>query len=726
MQVTLTAAAGAFSVANTYYTVDGGAQQTYSAPFTVSGDGTHAVTFWSSDNAGNTETANSQTVMIDGTAPTLAFGAVSPAPNASGWNNGTVTIPFTAADATSGVGSTNPAASPLTFSTEGANQTQTVTVTDNAGNSATFTSPAVNIDLTAPVTTATPSGPNNGSATYTGPVTVTLAATDNLSGVAATYYTVDGGAQQTYSAPFTVSGDGTHAVTFWSSDNVGNTETANSQTVMIDGTAPTLAFGAVSPAPNASGWNNGTVTIPFTAADATSGVGSTNPAASPLTFSTEGANQTQTVTVTDNAGNSATFTSPAVNIDLTAPVTTASVSGGTITLSATDNLSGVVSTFFTVDGGSQQTYTAPFSVTGVGSHTVTYWSVDKAGNTEAAHALSFTINAAPSLTSISPSSAVAGTSGFTLTVTGSNFIPSSVINWNGSPLATTYVSVTQLTAAVPASLIASAGSANVTVTSPAPGGGTSGSKTFTIAAPALSSVSVSPTSVVYGMPVTGTVKLTGPALSGGVSVALTSRNTSAATIPASVTVAAGQTSATFAVTTKSVLASTSVTITAAYLKGSKTATLTVKPAAVPLQINSGGSAVSPFISDTDVSGGSSSSTTHLITTTGVTNPAPVGVYRTQRSGNFTYTLPNLSPGANYTLRLHFAELTYKAAGKRLFGVSVNGVIVLSNFDTYAAAGGQYKAVVKQLAVTANASGQVIISFVNGAAGVPAVNGIEIY
>ena len=65
-------------------------------------------------------------------------------------------------------------------------------------------------------------------------------------------------------------------------------------------------------------------------------------------------------------------------------------------------------------------------------------------------------------------------------VNGSNFVSSSVVNWSGAALTTTYVSASQITAAVPAADIASAGTANITVTNPAPGGGTSGSVLFTI------------------------------------------------------------------------------------------------------------------------------------------------------------------------------------------------------------------------------------------------------
>jgi hypothetical protein len=128
------------------------------------------------------------------------------------------------------------------------------------------------------------------------------------------------------------------------------------------------------------------------------------------------------------------------------------------------------------------------------------------------------------------------------------------------------------------------------------------------------------------------------------------------------------------------------------------------------QINCGAGASSPFIADQYFSGGTSYSVTSAITTTGVTNPAPQAVYQTERYGAMAYTLPNLTAAAQYIVRLHFAELYQTAAGKRKFNVAINGATVLSNFDIYAITGARYKAVVREFPATANASGQIIISF----------------
>ena len=131
----------------------------------------------------------------------------------------------------------------------------------------------------------------------------------------------------------------------------------------------------------------------------------------------------------------------------------------------------------------------------------------------------------------------------------------------------------------------------------------------------LSSLAVNPTSVVGGNSSTGTVTLSGPAPSGGAQVALSSSNTTAARVPASVTVAAGATSAAFTVSSSVVSASTAVTISVSYGGVSRTASLTVKPVPPPAP-----TLASLTLSPTSVIGGlqSSSGTVFL------SAPAPTG------------------------------------------------------------------------------------------------------
>lgn len=89
-------------------------------------------------------------------------------------------------------------------------------------------------------------------------------------------------------------------------------------------------------------------------------------------------------------------------------------------------------------------------------------------------------NPLPTLVNVNPNTATAGGAAFTLTVTGTNFINGSSVRWNGVARTTTFVSSTQLTAAIPATDIAAAATVQVTVFNPAPGGGASSSVAFTI------------------------------------------------------------------------------------------------------------------------------------------------------------------------------------------------------------------------------------------------------
>ena len=84
--------------------------------------------------------------------------------------------------------------------------------------------------------------------------------------------------------------------------------------------------------------------------------------------------------------------------------------------------------------------------------------------------------AVPSIAALSPPSMAAGSPAFTLTVNGTNFSSTAMVNWNGAAQSTTFVSANQLTMAVPAAAVATSTTVSITVTNPAtPGTGMDGS-----------------------------------------------------------------------------------------------------------------------------------------------------------------------------------------------------------------------------------------------------------
>ncbi|MFN7930990.1 MAG: IPT/TIG domain-containing protein [Blastocatellia bacterium] len=110
---------------------------------------------------------------------------------------------------------------------------------------------------------------------------------------------------------------------------------------------------------------------------------------------------------------------------------------------------------------------------------ITVFTPEPGGGTSPETTLTIT-NPAPTIASLGPNAAFKGDPGFTLTITGTNFVPTSVVYWNGGDRPTTFVSATQLTAAIPQTDLLSEGTANVTIGNPTPGGGTSNALAFKI------------------------------------------------------------------------------------------------------------------------------------------------------------------------------------------------------------------------------------------------------
>lgn len=184
-----------------------------------------------------------------------------------------------------------------------------------------------------------------------------------------------------------------------------------------------------------------------------------------------------------------------------------------------------------------------------GSYTVTALY-----NTGGTNVLALTVggatNPVPAISLLAPATATAGGPLFTLTVTGSGFVAASTVNWNGSALATSYVSATSLTAIVPAANLTSPSSANVTVVTPAPGGGTSNTLPFTVGAapnpvPTVSSLSpntIGAGAAQFSMTVTGTNFVAGSVVrwdGADLSTIYNSATSLAATVPAAKVAAAG-------------------------------------------------------------------------------------------------------------------------------------------------------------------------------------------
>ena len=190
---------------------------------------------------------------------------------------------------------------------------------------------------------------------------------------------------------------------------------------------------------------------------------------------------TMMLSVTRDGIGTGTVTSTPAGIDCGVSCSQVVTAGASFTLTATAT-SG--STFTGWSGACSGTGTCPVTVNGVTAVNATFSSarVDRA----------FGQNPSPVASSLSPANASAGSPGITLTVSGSGFVATAVVRWNGADRPTTFVSSTQLRATIPVSDLSTARSVPVTAFNPKPGGGTSASVSFTITPAAMPSPLVTP------------------------------------------------------------------------------------------------------------------------------------------------------------------------------------------------------------------------------------------
>jgi|GEM_PF-1197822 len=399
--------------AATHYTLDGSEPSTgsprYTAPLSIEANTT--LKFFSVDRAGNAESVKTADYIINTSIPTVS---ASPAgglyrtaqsvtlncnPGATG---GTcVAIYYTTNGST-------PSTSSATYSAPiDVDVTTTIKffAENSVGNSSSIHTETYRIDEGVPTTTAIPSG-----RAYKEAQSVTLLCADGTgSGCTATYYTRDGStptrSSSTYSAPLSISANTT--LKFFSVDAAGNEETVRTQSYVIDTVKPTVA------AAPAGGFYNSARDITLTCTDNTSGSGcdtlhyttdGSTPDTGSATYSapiTLSADTTLKFVAVDKVGNVSTVRTEVYTFDTAAPTTTATPAGGTyrtrqsITLACTDTgASGCSATYYTLDGSTPTTGSSRYTgaITLVANTTLKFFSVDTAGNEEAARTETYVID----------------------------------------------------------------------------------------------------------------------------------------------------------------------------------------------------------------------------------------------------------------------------------------------------------------------------------------------
>ena len=218
-----------------------------------------------------------------------------------------------------------------------------------------------------------------------------------------------------------------------------------------------------------------------------------------ISFVTVMPNSTQPVSVSPlnlNFGSVAVGASKALTVILTNNQST-SLAIDSITLGGTDaaEFSAKSGCGSARKAGWECTITVTAKPTEIGAQTATLSINDGVGTQTVQLVIA---NPAPKITSLVPGSALAGSAGFPLTVNGTGFINASVVDWAGSPRATTFVSATEITATINAADIAKGGTFKVTVINPAPGGGTSAASNFVVDDPVPTLISISPSSATHG------------------------------------------------------------------------------------------------------------------------------------------------------------------------------------------------------------------------------------
>lgn len=398
------------------------------------GDGSRQLTCTTVDAVGHAST-HMLSISLDGTRPTCV-GAYNGIGGSSGWYR-TGSFVLTAQDEGSGLWYLNrtiggqlhsDSVGPfVTLRTAEITQEGGVTVvcivTDLAGNTSPTATIQVRLDTLPPTCTLTPSGVAGDNGWFRSAPAVSVATSDNASGVAATTFAVGGDGERAYTQPVTVTAQGETTVACRAVDRAGNSGTS-SILLKHDSTPPTLCASlARDDRGNAvlarRAWFAKAVEFDIVTKDAYSGIATAefrldgsvvpgaivraNDASVTLRIDDRGEHVIECA-AKDKAGNVADPVRFPANLDDAPPTCEGTIlgegdrgwlrGGASVALAASDTLSGIDAFEYTVDGGARRPYKSAIPLEGDGNHRVECLVRDVAGN-DGSRTLDLRLDATP-------------------------------------------------------------------------------------------------------------------------------------------------------------------------------------------------------------------------------------------------------------------------------------------------------------------------------------------
>ena len=442
---TLTANDAFAGVDNIQYQLDGATLQAYEKPIQLDDlpEGPHRLQFLSEDKDGNKERPQTFAFVVDRQPPDIALAITGPLFTNKGvrYVSPQSDIKLSSEDVVSGSlpvryrvdgkATEMPYDSPFRLPASTGIHRLNLDSIDPVNNLAQVAVTDIYVDLTPPQTTVEYSRPffeRDGDVVLNPQSQIALNASDFESGVDSISYSLDGGPEQKYTAPFAVATEGAHTLSLAATDHVGNHETAQLVHLFIQkpasGVAPTQALDTKRWYLDPDKGLIGPTGLPFELKIAVSqlddaetfrvtpGKASTeNPG--PLTFVVPGQNKLKVAIGPKNLG-------VAVGIDAAPPKTTLTATGAqradlggvtyfgpglNISLASVDDpapvSSGVWKTLFSLDGSAFGTYTTPLKTfTREGAYTLRYYGLDNVGNPETPHTFQFTIDTSAPVTTL--------------------------------------------------------------------------------------------------------------------------------------------------------------------------------------------------------------------------------------------------------------------------------------------------------------------------------------